>query len=85
MLYDITESNFEMKKAGLAVTVLTSGVVIQQEGEDEEFVDVATVHWISVHETHVSAESCDTAHSETKRKMKISNTVTLCVCVCETL
>ncbi len=37
-------------------TLLTSGVVMLQEGKDKVLIDVMTVEWISIHETQVVAE-----------------------------
>lgn len=59
---------FCLKAATSASSLLTGGVVIQQEGIDEVLVDVLTVPQISMHLMHVFAECCHTAHIEKEKK-----------------
>lgn len=61
-------SLFCLKAATSASSLLTGGVVIQQEGIDEVLVDVLTVPQISMHLMHVFAECCHTAHIEKEKK-----------------
>lgn len=49
-------------------SLLTRCVVMHQEGTDEVRIDVVTVHRIGLHNAHVCAERCHTAHNRTKTK-----------------